>query len=85
MNLLPFFGAISFVLALVLLIYVLALPTRFPSRQVRLNYLLLSAVMLLGTPHYFVSIPEGVNLVVAGLVLALSIVVLWRFIRLRPN
>jgi len=85
MNVSQFFGAISFVLALGILIFVLVLPTRIPSSQIRLNYLLLSAVILLGTLHDIVPIPESVNVSVSGVVLALSIIVIWRFVRMRSN
>jgi len=76
-------GTIALVLALGLLVYVLAVPTRIPSRQVRLNYVLLSSVMLLGGLHNVVTFSESTNLIVSGISLALSIIVFWRFMVVR--
>ncbi len=85
MTLSRFIGATAFVLALGLLVYVLALPARIPSRQVRLNYVLLSSVMLLGGLHYVIVFSESINLIMSGIFLALSIIVFWRFMKMRVN
>ncbi len=85
MSIARFLGIISFALALALPILVFAYRARIPSSQVRVTYILFSAVILLGTVHFIIEIPENATLFMSTVSLSLSVIVFWRFMIMRKT